>query len=109
LVLQRRLPLPESGHRVAQIAIVLTVFGLIYFWLRANAMALRDADWERERLTITATELQPSWPPQASLEPGNGRQPMFPRSVPEAGLRHTLGDTFELEAPHRAPTDIPIN
>lgn len=109
LVLEHQLPLSTGGHQAVQIGIVLVTFGLIHLWLRANAAALMEADRGQDRRKITVTDFHPSCPPAAPTEGGNGHRPMFPRSVPEAGLRNTLDDTFELEPVNRPLTDFSLN
>ncbi len=107
LVLEHRLPLSTGGHQAVQIGIVLVTFGLIHLWLRANAAALMEADWEQNRWKIASTEFHSSWPPATPAEGGNGHRPIF--HLPESGLRNTLDDTFELEPVNRPPTDFSLN
>ncbi len=108
LVLEHRLPLSPGEHQAVQIGIVLVTFGLIYLWLRANTVTLIQMDREQRGRSYTVTEYPPASPAEG-VEGGNGRRPMFPRSVPESGLRNTLEDTFELDSVNRTPTDSSLN
>jgi hypothetical protein len=63
LVLEHQLRLSTGGHQAAQIGIVLVVYGLIHLWLRANTVALIEADRKQGRLKITVMESHPSWRP----------------------------------------------
>jgi hypothetical protein len=107
LVLEHWLPLSPGGHQAVQIGIVLLVFGLVYVWLRANTLALIEEDRRQNQWKATVTEFHSSWPPATPAEGGNGHWPMF--HLPEAGLRNTLDDTFELDSVNRIPTDSSLN
>jgi hypothetical protein len=40
LVLEHRASLSPAGHKLAQIGIVLCIYGVVWLWLRANTLAL---------------------------------------------------------------------
>lgn len=86
-LVERRLRLSAGGHLVAQIGIVLLIYGLIDMWLRANARALSHAEQDEIRETII---IDPVPPRRLS-----NRRPMF--EFPEAEIKGTLSDTFEID------------
>jgi hypothetical protein len=46
---EAKAPLTENGHRIAQIAILLPGFGLIYLWLSMNEGGLTPEDMQKQR------------------------------------------------------------
>lgn len=86
-LVERRLRLSAGGHLVAQIGIVLLIYGLIDMWLRANARALSHADHDEIRETIIIDPIPPRRLPR--------HRPMF--EFPEAEIKGTLSDTFEID------------
>jgi hypothetical protein len=48
-VIEMRLSLSDAGHQLAQIIIVLVIFGFIWVWLNANTGAIIQEDLEKWR------------------------------------------------------------
>jgi hypothetical protein len=49
LLFERRLTMSDTGHRLAEIIIVLVIFGFIRVWLNANTGAIIQEDLEKWR------------------------------------------------------------
>ena len=86
-LVERRLRLSAGGHLAAQIGIVLLIYGLIDLWLRANARALSRGDQDETHETIIISPVPPRRLPH--------HRPMF--EFPEAEIKGTLSDTFEMD------------
>ena len=86
-LVERRLRLSAGGHLAAQIGIVLLIYGLIDLWLRANARALAQVDRDKFHETIIINPI----PPRRLSD----RRPLF--EFPEAEIKGTLSDTFEID------------
>ena len=86
-LVERRLRLSAGGHLAAQIGIVLLIYGLIDLWLRANARALSQVDRDKFHETIITSPI----PPRRLSD----RRPLF--EFPEAEIKGTLSDTFEID------------
>ena len=48
-MLEHQSPLSPGGHQVAEIAIVLLMYGVVVCWLRYNRGALVNQEYEREQ------------------------------------------------------------
>jgi hypothetical protein len=87
----------RTVHQLLQACIVLAVFVLVQGWLSANRHELMEA----ERRQTHQLDRHTAFPPRKLItdrtEAETPEAPMF--HLPPAGLRNTLGDTFELEAP----------
>ena len=84
--LQMQAPLPETGHRVAEVGIVLFTYGCVALWLRANRLAILNEDargHKQSRIRVIVMEgipaeergdspVEPALPPVVKLEM-NGR------------------------------------
>jgi hypothetical protein len=116
-VLERGLPFPTSGHQVVQIGIVLVIFGLVYFWLRANSAALTETEQERHQWKATLIVSVIPNPPDGEARGGNGRQPELPLPKPESKSepesetksnepksKNALDNTSELDPVEPIPT-----
>lgn len=100
-LVERRLRLSAGGHVVAQIGIVLLIYGLIDMWLRANARALSQADRDEIHETIIIGPI----PPRRL----SNRRPMF--EFPDTEIKGMLSDTFEMEVidAEFLPSEHPVN
>jgi len=67
ILLEMRLPLSDTGHRFAELIIVLIVFGSMFFWLKANAGALIQEDVESYHAALEANSRPISPPPVKNL------------------------------------------
>jgi hypothetical protein len=47
LWLQLQTPLPEAGHKVAEVGVILLTYGLVALWLWANRLAILHEDYRR--------------------------------------------------------------
>jgi hypothetical protein len=90
-LLENRLKLSQRGHIVAQIGILLLVYGLIHWWLKANAAALSKMDRRQSHGRITVIQIPPTQLPDA----GTDNQPMF--GFPDSEIKAVLSDTFEMD------------
>jgi len=91
-IVDHQLRLSTHGHEVMQIGILLIVYGLVYWWLKANSIALSEMD--RQKYYGRVTILQIHQLPEAKEE----RHPMF--QLPSAEEKGMLSDTFEIETMH---------
>ncbi len=87
LIVERRLKLSASGHQAALIAIILLTYGLLHWWLKANARALSDLERTEPYDVVIVSRIPPRKLPS--------RRPMF--EFPEAEIKGTLSDTFEID------------
>jgi hypothetical protein len=91
-MLDGRLKLSERGHQALQIGIILLVYGLVHFWLKANAMALSKMDQRQFHGTVTITRV-----PMVQLpEIKSDIRPMF--QLTNSEIKGTLSDTFEMDS-----------
>lgn len=90
-MLDNRLRLSVRGHQVAQIGILLLVYGLIHLWLKANATALSRMDPSHYHATVTVIRI----PPYPLSVASNNKNTRF--QLPASELKGTLSDTFEMD------------
>ena len=87
LVLESEISLSPDGHKFAQISIVVYIYGLVWLWLRANALALLRVDKRTYKKTYVERtfEAEPHWVAQPL------RSPLAPRRAyaRQAMARHT--------------------
>ncbi len=96
-LVEMRLPFTHTEHVIAQIGIMLSIYGFIHLWLRANRRALMGIDEEQGEWQIKVYEIPPAQSPALDDgRNGNSPRPMF--QFPESGLKGVLSDTFELES-----------
>jgi hypothetical protein len=101
-LLELRLHLNGAENVMAQLGILLLVYGLIHLWIRANAEALMEPD---ERLDENPYEMPGKWRIRTyefspTDTPGFDKdarpaQPVF--HFPETGLKGVLSTTFEMD------------
>ena len=72
-----RLKLSARGHQVAQIGIVLFIYGLIYIWLKANRSAFLRMDRRRSTGSIRVIQI-------------------FPEQSLDSEIKGQLSDAFEM-------------
>ena len=65
---EHQLLLSTREHLGVQVAILVVIFGLIYWWLRANTVALIQMDREQRGRRYTVTEYPPVSSTQGVLE-----------------------------------------
>lgn len=85
LVLEARLPNPETVHRVFELGIVLVEFSLMGLWLRANADALQNEEMEQEHWVLAPSPCDAN-SPTADEYPGEQTD-----EEGESSLRHATG------------------
>jgi hypothetical protein len=86
-ILEERLQLSAGMHQALQIGIVFLVYGLIHWWLKANARALSNMDQAPYRESIIVSRVPLRRLPHT--------HPMF--VFPDAEIKGTLSDTFEMD------------
>lgn len=67
ILLEMRLPLSDTGHRITGFIIVLIVFGGMSLWLKANSGALIQEDVEKYHAALEADSRAISQPPVKNL------------------------------------------
>jgi len=86
-----RLRISTRGHQAVQIGIVLLVYGLIHWWLKANSRALSRLQQGQHYETIRVIRI-PTYPlPESKAE----QHPLF--QIPESEIKGMLSDTFEMD------------
>ena len=86
-IVDHQLDLSVLGHQVAQIAIVLLIYGFIYVWLKANRRAFSQMDREQNGGRIVVMRM-----PFMKLP--EGRQAF---QLPDSEVKGLLSDTFEMD------------
>ena len=81
--LQMQSPLPEAGHRVAEVGVILLAYGLVAPWLRANRLAILNEDYRRQKKGSRQSRLWTIHREEIPAEePGNSPvQPVLPPVV----------------------------
>ena len=86
-IVENRLKISTREHQVVQFGIILFVYGLILFWLKANSAALSNMDRRQYHRTITVI-----LPPSFELTDADT---MF--ELPASEIKGVLSDTFEMD------------
>jgi hypothetical protein len=89
-VLDSRLKVSTRGHQIVQIGIILLVYGLIHWWLKANRSALSKEDREQPVKIYKVIEIPPAESPALS----NGRRSIL--NIPNSEIQGLLGDGMEI-------------
>ncbi|MBI3739803.1 MAG: hypothetical protein HY258_12215 [Chloroflexi bacterium] len=103
-LLEMRLPFSEIGHEIAQIGILVIIFGLVHLWLHANASALRRMDMEEGKLRASRVVKIYSVPRELAKNLQNEdklHHPMF--KLPDHEIKGLLGNTFEMDNDETIP------
>jgi hypothetical protein len=58
-MLDHHLELPQRGHTVVQIGILLLVYGLIHLWVKTNSIAISDLEQRQYLGSIIVTRIPP--------------------------------------------------
>ena len=90
-VLDHRLKISPREHQVVQIGIILLVYGLIYWWIKANSGAISRMDQQHDygRVIVVQT-------PLSEISDENDRNlPMF--QIANSEVKGMLSDTFEMD------------
>jgi len=87
LIAEQWLKLSAGVHQALQIGIVLLIYGLIHWWLKANARALSDLEQTETYDAVIVSRIPPRSLPN--------RRPMF--EFPESEIKGALSDTFEID------------
>ena len=98
ILLEMRLPLSDTGHRFAELIIVLIVFGGMSLWLKANTGALIQEDlerWQAARIKSIRlrTDSSPISPQSVKIVRSNGKLKRQPRQVRESIYSRLAGWT----------------
>lgn len=86
-ILEERLKLSAGMHQALQIGIVFLVYGMIHWWLKANARALSNLEQTQLHESVIIHRASPRRLPRT--------RPMF--VFPDAEIKGTLSDTFEMD------------
>jgi len=90
-LLNHRLGISSREHEAVQIGIVLIVYGLIYWWLKANSHALSHKDRQQTYGRMLIVQV----PPPSLSKSNNGKHSML--QMPNAELKGMLSTTFEMD------------
>ncbi len=85
-IVEHGLNISVLGHQVAQIGIILLIYGFIYVWLKANRRALSHLDGEQNGGRIVVMRM-----PLMRLP--DGHQAF---QLPDSEIKGMLSDTFEI-------------
>lgn len=89
-VMDSRFKISTRGHQAVQIVIILFVYGLIHFWLKANRSALSQMDQEQYgSQTFRVIRIPPAELPESH----NGKRSILQLSDSE--IRSLLSDTMD--------------
>ena len=91
LVIDSRFNISARGHQVVQMGIVVLIYGLIHFWLKANSAALSEMDRKQYYGGFGVLRVPPS-----RLHQSNGRDLPILR-FPASEIQGVLSDTFEMD------------
>jgi hypothetical protein len=91
-ILDHQLKISPREHQVLQIGIVLVVYGLISWWIKANSRAISRMD-QQYYGKFRVVQI----PPSQIIEASNERHPML--QLPDSELKGMLSDTFEMDCP----------
>ena len=88
-VLDHQLKISTRGHQAVQIGIVLVVYGLIHWWIKANAGALSGMDQRQNYGTFRVIQI----PPYRIASTDNDQQSIL--QLPDSEIKGILSDTFD--------------
>lgn len=89
-ILDHRLKISTRSHEAVQLGIIVFVYGLIYWWLKANSRAISRMDQQYYRKFGVA-----QIPVRKSSATDAEKCPIL--NLPPAEVRGVLSDTFEIE------------
>ncbi len=84
-IFDHRLKISTRGHEVVQLGILLVVYGLIYWWLKANSSALSRMDQQNYSRVIVL---------QVPNEDDRNHS-LF--QIPNSEIKGVLSNTFEMD------------
>lgn len=92
-IFEHQLKISAREHEAIQIGIILLVYGLIYWWIKANSRAISRMD-QQSYAKYRAIHM-----PTSSLsEAKDERRPLI--KLPDAEVKGMLGNTFEMDLPN---------
>jgi hypothetical protein len=91
-IIDHRLNIPTREHEPVQIGIILFVYGLIYWWIKANSRAISRIDQQQYYGKVRVIQIHLLQFSEANDE----RSPMF--QLPDSEVKGMLSNTFEIEA-----------
>ena len=89
--LDHRLQISTRGHEVVQIGIILLVYSLIYWWLKANSVAVSRMDQKQYYGRIMVVQI----PHDEMFDTDHGNRSML--QLPNSEVKGMLSDTFEMD------------
>ncbi|SRR6266498_1528378 len=90
-LLDHRLKISTRGHEAVQIGIILLVYGLISWWIKANSRAISRMDQNQYYGKFRVVQI----PPMQISEVNNERH--FMSQLPNSEIKGMLSDTFEMD------------
>ena len=90
-LMDHRLKISTRGHEVAQLGIILAVYGLIYGWVKANSRAISRMDQEQYYRTVRVIQIPPLQLPEVNEKRRSILQ------LPSTEVNGILSDTFDME------------
>jgi hypothetical protein len=92
-LMENRLKLSQRGHIMAQVGILLLVYGLVHLWLKANSKALSEMDRVRHSGWVTVIRMRP----YELTETDNKEDKRLMFQLPDSERMGMLSDTFEMD------------
>src|SRR5689334_15265368 len=87
--MDHRLKISTREHEAVQIGIILLVYGLIYWWIKANSRAIAQMD-QQYYGRIRVVQI----PPYQLSKANDERHPLF--QLPNSEVKGMLSNTFEM-------------
>jgi hypothetical protein len=88
-ILEHQLKVSTPEHQVLQIGIILIVYGLIYWWIKANSAALSRMDQEQYCPRVIILQVPPPLLPEDKIE----KHPML--QLPGSKVKGILDSAME--------------
>jgi hypothetical protein len=95
---EMQLPLTPTENIIAQLGILILIFGFVQLWLHANRSALMGLDEEEGKWEFRVYQIPPgSLGTFDDVEVHPMERPLL--QIPAGGIKGVLSDTFEWETP----------
>jgi hypothetical protein len=94
LVLEHQAALSSAGHKLAQIGIVLCIYGLVWLWLRASTLALLRVPYNTYGKTYVDEEDRAAQPLRPHRTP---RRAYIRKAMAPHTKRHVKAQAYQME------------